>query len=335
MIIHHITPMSANCPVVTVVIPCFWSDYLLLLRWLKDFISISDDTVRYVVVLNGFGDSDCIDLYQSSILSYIKVASPLTPGEARNIALSSIKSGHVAFLDVRTIPSSDWISSLLQFCYTHPQGSQIGSVLYVPTRPWHYPLLSSTYGHKAMSSLPGSVFHISAIHTNGFFLPGFRAGEDLDWLWRIKSRSLAEPYSSPPLFYFIDANLGLFFYLRKWFRNYSHSSLLPYINRHQRLYYSFFLLFSFVILSFFWNNVFAGWNVDSPLYIPYVTRFTLGYALTIYSCLRCIYLPVTKGLSAFSAICQAPIVLIFSFLFDISKLLAFVTTTIASFARYD
>ena len=237
--------MSVNRPVVTVVIPCFWSDYLLLLRWLKDFISISDDNVRYVVVLNGFGDSDCIDLFRSSILSYIKVASPLTPGEARNIALSSIKSGHVAFLDVRTIPSSDWISSLLQFCYTHPQGSQIGSVLYVPTRPWHYPLLS-VHGHKAMSSLPGSVFHISPIHTNGFFLPGFRAGEDLDWLWRIKSRSLAEPYSSL-LLYFIDASRSILL-SPKWFQNYSHSSLLPYINRHQRLYYSF----SFSFLSSFY-----------------------------------------------------------------------------------
>ena len=72
--------MSADCPVVTVVIPCSWSDYSLLLRWLKDFISISDDNVRYVVVLNN-GDSDCIDLFRSPFLA-ILVASPLTPGSS-------------------------------------------------------------------------------------------------------------------------------------------------------------------------------------------------------------------------------------------------------------
>jgi hypothetical protein len=327
--------MCSHTPIVTVVIPCFWQDYHYLLSWFKAYISLSNNRVDYLVVLNGLAQSEYIDLYECKNLTYIRVSAACTPGEARNLALSNIRHGHVAFLDIRTIPSRDWISYVIKYCYNNPLGSQIGSVRYVPTKLWHYPLLSSTYGFKAINSLPGSIFHISAVLTNGLFLNGFRAGEDLDWLWRINNRGILEPGNTPVLEYSIDYNLGLLYYLRKWFRNYSHSSLLPYVSRHQRVYYAFFLLFSLVILSYFWNNIFADWNVNSPLYIPYVTRLTFGYAMTIYISLRCIYLPTIKGLPLSHALLQAPIVLVFSFLFDIAKLLAFISSAIHTSIRYD
>lgn len=314
------TPIDSH---ITVIIPCSVADYPYFLSWFKEYIASVSSSVRHIIVINGLKLPLPHKRFQHENLSYILVDKECTPGEARNIAFDHVSDGFIAFLDAKTIPSENWLNHILEISHSNSPISKIGTVSYSSTRFWHYPLLCATYGFRHISSLPGSIIHYSALHINGYFLPRLRAGEDIDWLWRARQRNIFAPGATPVLIYSLDYKLNLFNYLRKWYRNYSHSSRLPYVSRQQRYYYIIFAFLFLVFLSYVWNGLIAGWNTDSALYIPYVTRLTASTSSLIYIVLRCIYLPIRKGAKPFLTLLLLPIILSISLIFDVVKLIAF------------
>ncbi len=201
---------------ITVIIPCSVADYPYFLSWFKDYIVSVSSPVRHIIVINGSELPLPHILFQHEKLSYILVDKECsTPGLARNIAFNHVSHGFIAFLDAKTIPSENWLNHILKISHSNSSISQIGAVSYSSTRLWHYPLLCATYGFRSMSSLPGSIIHYSALHTNGYFLPRFRAGEDIDWLWRASQHNIFSQGNTPALTYILDRKLNLFNYLRQ------------------------------------------------------------------------------------------------------------------------
>lgn len=315
--------MNSNHAKVSVVIPCSLSDYPYLLSWLIGYLAYDHDHLHYIVVLNGIAGKKQLSLHYSDKITYIQLDAHCSPGVARNLAISTIQSGYVAFLDARTVPTTKWAEYIQQVSCLEKPTSYIGSVIYIPTKPWHYPLLLTTYGLRPVHSLPGSIFHFTSLQSNGYFLPRFRAGEDIDWLWRARIRGLLSPGTTPSLTYDIQTNATLTYFIRKWHRNYSHSSLIPYVSQQQRIYYLLFLFLTINTLASLWNGSVASWDTLSPLYIPYVSRLTFIVSSALYAVFRCLYLPIRKGASFPRTLMLLPLVLPLSLMFDIVKLVAF------------
>ena len=161
-------------------------------------------------------------------------------------------------------------------------------------------MIASTYGFNLLPCLPGSIIHRRCFSKAGYF-PNVRAGEDIDWIWRASKHNLIlDTVKSPPLQYRLNPNLGIIYYARKWFRNYSCTTVLPYVFDGQRTTYVFFLFLAISFVSFVWNSLFANWNELSPLYVPFISRSVVLFLVFLYLILRCIYLPLTKGISFLS-----------------------------------
>ena len=103
--------------------------------------------------------------------------------------------------------------------------------------------------------LPGSIIHRRCFSKAGYFhlmlgpvkmLIGWRAS---------KHNLILDTVMSPPLQYRLNPNLGIIYYARKWFRNYSCTTVLPYVFDGQRTIYTFFLFLAISFVSFVWNSL--------------------------------------------------------------------------------
>lgn len=308
----------------TIVIPCSTSDVDYLFEWFTSFVLSNQYDFRYLIILNGHCIPRRYKDFTSESVSILSIERPLFPGQARNIALDYINSGQLAFIDARTVVSSEWLEFAHDFHCHHPDSSCFGSVLYLGSQPWHWSLIASTYGFNQLLCFPGSIIHRKAFSKTGYFLPNVRAGEDIDWIWRAsKHKIFSKTAIVPPLTYVLDPDKDIFYYFSKWFRNYSCSSVLPYILDGQRAFYSFYLFVSLVFVSYVWNSLFAKWNELSPLYVPFVSRSVFLAFILFYLLFRCIYLPMRKG-AAIKSLAQGFFLLVpISIALDIVKLIAF------------
>ena len=307
----------------TLIIPCSTSDAGYFFEWFTPFASSNQYDFRYLIILNGSFVPQCYQELNLESVTIVSITRPLFPGQARNMALDYIDDGHLAFIDARTIASSDWLQFAHDFHLNCSDSSCLGSVLFHASKPWHLPLIASTYGFNQLLSLPGSIIHRKAFSRVGYFLPNVRAGEDIDWMWRaFKHQIFLDVEMSPPLKYSLNPDLGIFYYLRKWFRNYYCSSTLPYILDGQRTFYVFFLFISISFISYIWNSLFAKWNELSPFYIPFMSRSVLFMFILAYLLIRCIYLPLRKG-AAMTDLAKSFLLLVpISIALDIVKLMA-------------
>ncbi len=319
----------------TLVVACSTADANYFFSWFVPFLNNNHNEFKYLIVLNGSPiESLPLDLSSKSV-KIISISQTLRPGEARNIALSHIQDGHVSFIDARTIIVSDWLVFARDFCRKYPNSSCLGSILFFPSRPWHLPLISSTYGFNQILCLPGSIIHRQAFSQAGFFLPNVRAGEDLDWIWHASSHKLfLDIGMPPPLKYNLDSDKSIFFYFRKWFRNYSCTSTLPYVSDTQRTFYAFFLFVTLSLLAYFWNSLFADWVESSPFYIPFISRSVVATFVSIYLFFRCLYLPIKKGTSYKVLIRYFWLVVLFSIALDFVKLAAFLPSILHKFGDH-
>lgn len=309
----------------TIIIPCSTTDVDYFFEWFTPFVYDDRFDFRYLIILNGdFVPQCCQELDKLEFVTIIYFDRPLFPGQARNIALDYIDDGHLAFIDARTIFTLNWLKFAYDFHLNHPGSSCLGSVLFLPSRSWHYPLISSSYGFHQISCLPGSIIHRKAFSRAGFFLPNVRAGEDIDWIWRASCHGLfLDVEVSPPLKYNLDPSRNFFYYAMKWFRNYSYTSTLPYVSDGQRAFYAFFLFVSVSCFAYAWNSLFANWNELSPLYIPFISRSVVALFILLYLCLRCIYLPLKKGTSVRNLVESFILLVTISITLDAVKLIAF------------
>ena len=220
----------------------------------------------------------------------------LTPGAARNEGLIFVDTDYIVFLDVRTIPTIAWSAYLDKFIKTSDHDLLLGSVRYSSSTFFGKCFIAATYGFNPLPCLPGLITTQHIFSTVGKFV-SLRAGEDVEWITRARLHSLKiEEIKSEPLveYYLPDAN-GMHQYIKKWFRNYTSSFMIPLYQSQKYLY----LLFIGTIMILFltsWNWRIAQWDETSSLYIPYISRFSLAAMSMLYIIVRGVVLPVKKGL---------------------------------------
>jgi hypothetical protein len=260
----------------------------------------------------------------------IEEGAHLFPGHARTIGLSKASHPIIAFLDAQTLPPRDWLGPYHGLILDDRKDGILGSTIYAANTFQEKVIRAATYGCKSITTLPGSILRKSVFNTTGVFLPNTRAGEDTDWMERTKLHNLDLDMSLSPLNYTGLHSVNSLEILRKWHRNYIHTSKLPFFKPHRDFYLYMFFILS-ILIAYNWNSVIASWNPADELYIPNITKITFGLLLTLYSIVRGLMMPLKKGvqisfLFPFGFIAT----LLLSFCIDFIKFCAFAQTKITT-----
>lgn len=246
------------------------------------------------------------------------------PGEARNFGIKASKHNILTFLDVKTIPSNEWFLKGYQKIISKNYDIVWGNTFYFSNTNKEKIIKISTYGINKLKTLVGSFIKKKIFYKCGFFLENIRAGEDPEWIYRANMSHLKITSSKQNLTYIGLINMGYKDILKKWFRNYSYSYNLSYLNNMRNIYISSIFLF-LILIALNWNNLFIKWELDDLLQFPHVTKISFILFFLCYFFYRGIILPFKKGASYSDLLpFNFIFIIIFSFLIDVTKTLAFV-----------
>ena len=251
-----------------------------------------------------------------------KFAQILMPGQARNIGMSKSYAHNIAFLDQNTIPSPQWLPNSLNLMHINRLHVMCGSTRYAYVDYIQKIIIASSYGFLPLRSVPGTILERQALYKLGYFLPHARAAEDIAFMarvnefYRISSASSSTDHS---LTYVLHSS-SIRYYVSKWYRNYTLGASYALLSLQQTALF-FFIAIILLLISYSWNAVVARWVIDSPTYIPFVSRFTLSLIILSYVVGRGFLLPFRKGAYSFGRcnILDFLPILAISFFLDLSK----------------
>lgn len=242
------------------------------------------------------------------------------PGKARNIGVKNSKGKILAFLDCNTTPEISWTYEYLNILNCNSISSILGKCKAIHNNNFNYVLRASSYGDQAFSSLPGTMILKSEFYKVGFFNEYSRAGEDIEWLNRLKKIKYIEIFifkKNYINYYGLPQNF--FSFLRKWII-YSLSSSKLNIYQNQRVLY-FIIFFGLVLYNiYYWNTNLGNWD-QSRYYINNLTKYFVIISCFIYFIFRSIIRPkiINTEIDLFKNFLFLKIFLI-SFTIDIIKI---------------
>ena len=296
-----------------------------LLRCIPDW----DIIPKEIIIVDSSDDKLIIPNYfdifvkNNNIKLSIIYGKNLYPGHARNIGINSSNYNLLAFLDTSTIPKRTWLSSGLEIISTQNSSGVWGKTYYEADKFLSKIYRASTFGNKPIKTFPGSILKKNVFNRCGLFIETTRAGEDGDWISRTIFHCLNISIPNEFLNYGELNEVTAQQILKKWFRNYTHSSRLPYSKAHRDFYY-YGISFLAVLGAFNWNAILASWNSESILYIPNITKISILILLIAYTFIRGIFIPRRKGVSLkFMLPINFIFISFFSAILDFVKLLAF------------
>ena len=247
----------------------------------------------------------------------------LYPGHARNIGISDSKNSMLAFLDVSTCPTNEWLYSGYNLIRKNNSQGIWGNTYYQANAFPSKIFRACTFGEEPIKTLPGSILKKNIFNTCGLFIESVRAGEDGDWMSRADLQKIK--MSSPEEFLtYSELNTTSFKQLiKKWFRNHVFGARLPFFRAHKDFYY-YALSFIAVVIAFNWNWILASWDEESIFFIPNITKISVLIIVIIYMFIRGIYLPIKKGVNLrFILPINFIFIALLSALLDFTKALAF------------
>jgi len=246
------------------------------------------------------------------------------PGEARNIGLELCNSEFIAFIDVKTLPRSNWLESSLRLLLCSDIKGVWGSTIFCANSFFEKLIRDSFYGQLPVKTLPGSVFKREVYIKAGYFINWVRAGEDTEWMLRVKMLRIPVILQKGALIDYkglIGVSKNIL--LNKWIRNYRMSQELSHHFPQKLL--SWLVVYPLLVLiAFNWNYLIADWRTDSPLYISHITKLVAILPITIYVFFRGILFPLKRGVGVWEVLpCRFLAITLICFIADCLKLLAF------------
>jgi len=260
------------------------------------------------------------------------------PGRSRNTGITQSESKFVCFLDAKTIPENDWLESGINLLKSKELKLVWGKTFFQAKTRLEKNIRTSTYGLKPLNTLPGSIMRREVFNSVGLFVNDVRAGEDGDWISRIRLHNINTKPGERHVHYSGLINMSIIDLLKKWFRNYYACTKLPHVQSHKDIYF-YFISLLLILIAFNWNNLsydstISGWNTESFLYIPNITKVSMALVFFPYFLYRAFYLPIQKG-QKFSNLIYGNFAFVFliSLMLDITKSLAFLFGRLQTFLK--
>jgi len=200
------------------------------------------------------------------------------PYEASNLGAHEAKSEWLAFLDAPTIPNDSWLEDYCKIIKDKNVDIVFGVTKYLAISSFQQLLRASTYGRRGHETVPGTLIRKKDFIDSGGILEGVRSGGDIEWRNRIK---LSYGWITPSENALTYSNLptDLFAAAKKFFIYQLHGARLNIQNKVKDVYLGILLILSAIVIPQ-WNGI-VGWE-QSPLYLPYVTRYFLIALIVIF-----------------------------------------------------
>ena len=326
---------------VSLVIPVSVKDiekFIFLIENLKRNI---DYTFEIIAVINNCTyfkkkiNIDHLKLITNGKLINIFKNNKLCPGEARNIGLNLSKGNYIAFLDVNTIPESNWLENSIKLLVDNPDG-MLGRTIYKYSNDFEKLFIGATYGFKPLYTIPGALIKKDLFAKIGWFLPFVRSGEDSDWIKRcLLFKKNIKNKKCPAINYLGLRDKNFSYLCKKWYKYYYSSSSEVQIFQRQKYLYFFFIAVCLIFISFNWNYMFSQWEEDSIFYLPHITKIMITIIVAIYTVIRIIWLPLLKGfnLKSLNLINWAHFIFI-NLIIDSIKLAAFIVSSFRNLLKF-
>jgi len=239
---------------------------------------------REIVIVDSSSNniiSNLINEWNGKIpVKYIKIDSAY-PGDARNIGVEIAKSEWIAFLDSTTVPEHDWLERCVEMAIEKKADFVGGLALFEADTYFKKLLRATTYGCNPCGTLPGSIVRKEIFKKSGGFIPSIRSSEDVEWIARIKSMG----YKTDTVKDFVSIYYGLpgnlWSAIKKYYKFAMATAQTEVFKGHKYLYMSA-LLILLTILIYKWNIFVAGWDKNSILYIPHITKLYLASLVVLY-----------------------------------------------------
>ena len=229
-------------------------------------------------------------------LIYEYLANAL-PGQARNIGVELAKADLIAFIDVQTIPRSNWLEISSHLLFSNDVCGVWGATCFTAGTTFERLVRDGFHGMQIRRTLPGSVFDRKVFAKVGQFVDWSRAGEDTEWMLRFVLLKVPVVFPSLALIDYvglIGSNMKSL--LWKWHRNYTAARDLPHFSP-QRLLLWLILYPLLTLIAFNWNYLIADWRMDSPFYIGHVTKIVVFLPVLAYVVTRGLLLPLKRGVA--------------------------------------
>ena len=246
-----------------------------------------------IFVVSKVGDTEKterkLNNHQLKHLRY-KLIDPSYPGKARNIGVEISKSEWIAFLDQSTLPSEEWLESLIKASDNGRYKFVGGLRTSVADTRYKKILKASTYGNASAKSLAGSLVSREIFISSKGFLPDVRAGEDWEWINRIPESEVI--WLKKPLIIYSGLSSSFLEAVKKWFRYSFENSKIDIIYA-QKFFYFLILIILILYFAYSWNFVFTYEQWDkSPYFIPHLNKIVWGVSLLLYLLYRGLIRPL-------------------------------------------
>lgn len=317
---------SKPCYPVTLIIPCSENiERLLPLLTAIDNADAIPTSILIVDSSNNLNQPLPSSLSICSTITILHSSHSLYPGAARNLGLHHVTTDWIAFLDVNTIPSETWLRDAFQFLKESPKTQLLeGSTQYRARTYLQRLFIIATYGESPICTLPGTLVHRTVFSIVGTFMPCIRAGEDTDWIIRVKQFGIPRKvFLANHLEYsHVPSNISLL--LRKWYRNYSSCAPVVFHLEFQKTIYLLCANIVLLLIAFNWNAIIAGWRESSIFYLANITKSAFVTLISLYFFFRGFLMPLKRGTNFFTLLpFQWVLIGAISCLIDITKLFAF------------
>lgn len=275
---------------ISVVIPAFQAERHLPL--LLEKIQAQTLLPKEIVVVDSSPSSSTADLlanWNGPIPIVYKRVEFSYPGHARNVGVKMASNEWIAFLDCRTRPNLDWLE--ISASIARKSAVEFVEALCLSEADTNFKkiLLAATYGREMMRTLPGSLIQKKAFEKSGGFLPLIRAGEDLEWMQRVKTLGISSASVRTATIRYDGFAESLWEAIKKWYTYAIANSAIDVRNNQKKVYFLAFIILM-VALVYRWNFIFATYSMRE-FYIPNITKIFVSFLFVAYVVYRGIIRP--------------------------------------------
>ena len=217
-------------------------------------------------------------------IKYIKIDSAY-PGDARNIGVEIAKREWIAFLDSATVPEHDWLERCVEIAIEKKADFVGGLILFEADTYFKKLLRATTYGCGPCGTLPGSIIKKEKFEKSGGFISSIRSSEDIEWIERIKTLGVKTDTVKYPVTKYYGLPGNLWSAIKKYYKFAMATAQTEVLKGQKKLYMSA-LLMLLTILTYKWNLFVVGWDKNSILYIPHITKIYLVSLVVLYVIFR-------------------------------------------------
>ena len=229
---------------------------------------------KQIVIIDSSDNNDIeiyLQKYSDTIEVLYKKVNRSFPGRARNLGVEIASEKYLAFIDTKTIPNKNWLSSSFEILRDYDV--VLGSVQYLGLTPFQKLISIASYGEKNLEHISGTLLLKSIFLKIGFFNEKFRAGEDVDWKDRLKESKFNcfTPVKASAVYSDIPNNL--IFHMKRAFIYQMHCAFLDIQFSTRALIFSLFILLLATLVPS-WNGLISA-HAHTSLFIPHITKFFL------------------------------------------------------------